>query len=1091
MALEEEFLKLSGTNYWLAEFTSLYGDFNEYDFTEDYETLEQWYDETYEKYKNDRGVKQNPLIGSDIDTIISSEYTINYQVEATKHYVENIYAELGIDMTVDDFIAKNALMAEYMMQNSNFDDVIKDYNVSIKFVVDNLQRGTFEEKNGTTAVLSDFQTIEFDDTIEKVGSLDKDNDTLTNKAELGEVKWQDITGFVEKMYQSKYGTNMTMYESKVDEMVINNGGYTDFYGNFVFGHVKKEKDLLGNIKVFYRVYDYKSNPVLKDTDFDGMDDAADSRPKDNKFQGMAKIERNQNLKVDYHNDYRHFFIDNNKYNSELAEMSLMISNLANDEDRTLDIYQGGTQVGMMNTGGVFIGNMNITEYLSKIGFVPLTTMSLSNGKAYLSYKIVNYYGKEKLIFGIFIGGFDDEESYIKFITDTNNMHQNYEEIVNSIVNKIDNLKNLDLIKHYLNGQNYCYFITGKGIAGAVAAEVATKLGDTHNIYCYTFGMPNIKNSPTLSYIKNIVNEDDLLTKIHSDIGQDGDVYNKSIYWDLIPEYRHYVESPNRYKGNYKKTNTIRDNLEDIKRSLGWSDETRNIFTRELSEYLYSQIGERIITLHDEIFHDSRDYSTANNEIEERLVEIEEFTDSLTTANSTKAYWCLVKVLDGYDSKYYYEEEKKFYTDKVQGMTGTQEITIGDDELGDLDGYPFAEYNDVDIVYDASDEETVHIKNFMYSNYTIDSNGGDNVERNINYVKFWKDGTDNGKLSEYKAGDYNMHTVFTSEKKNQYYKNFEKSEGRVFIKNVDGIYTIYGRILAAFPPALKGEEEESNEFKKSTSNMNRVKNYKLPNKWENNVKGVNSQKDGGDYDGKANITLGPNEMYKLVDCVFENKDKQQFVVPFIIMDAKKVHLTPNVNDMKEISDTNPINYFLSDNITKAGKMSNLTDNRYGQVTEYMVKDDPVRYEYNIITNRTNPNDEKLITREAHDNNGYDSVTYVSRGKPITYFSRDEARDVVNISPIEPLADGGSSKDLMEVMFGDKSKNYRLISMRIYKSKGTFTATGAKLDIRIADNNGVQLNSLWYGEKSLIDEDPNFFDEDPNTHKKKENIIVDYR
>ncbi len=329
-------------------------------------------------------------------------------------------------MTVEDFIAKNALMAEYMMEHSNFDDVIKDYNISIKFVVDNLQRGTFEEKNGTTAVLSDFQTIEFDDTIEKVGSLDKDNDTLTNKSELGEVNWQDITGFVEKMYQSKYGTNMAMYESKVDEMVINNGGYTDFNGNFVYGHVKKEKDLLGNIKVFYRVYDYKSNPALKDTDFDGMDDNADGRPKDNNFKGMAKIERNQNLKVDYHNDYRHFYIDNNMYNSELAEMSLMISNLANDEERKLNIYQGGIQVGMMNTGGVLIGDMTIEDYLEKIGFIPLATMSLSNGKAYLSYKIVNYYGKEKLIFGIFTGGFDDEESYIKFITDTNNMHQKYE-----------------------------------------------------------------------------------------------------------------------------------------------------------------------------------------------------------------------------------------------------------------------------------------------------------------------------------------------------------------------------------------------------------------------------------------------------------------------------------------------------------------------------------------------------------------------------------------------------------------------------------------------------------------------------------------
>ena len=210
-------------------------------FEEDIETLEAWYDETYEKYKNDRGAKQNPLIGSDIDTIIGSNYTINYQVEATKDYVESIYAEIGIDMTADDFIARNALMAEYMMQNSSFDDVIKDYNVSIKFTKDNLRRGTFEEKNGTTAVLSDFQMIEFNDTIEKVANEDKDEDGITNKVELGNTKWQDITGFVEKTYIDKYGTNMAMYESKVYEMVINNGGYIDFNDNFVYDHVKKKK----------------------------------------------------------------------------------------------------------------------------------------------------------------------------------------------------------------------------------------------------------------------------------------------------------------------------------------------------------------------------------------------------------------------------------------------------------------------------------------------------------------------------------------------------------------------------------------------------------------------------------------------------------------------------------------------------------------------------------------------------------------------------------------------------------------------------------------------------------------------------------
>ena len=671
IALVYEFLRVSGTNYWTAEFDRIY--FNNTGFADseifeeyDIETLEQWYDETYEKYKNDRGVKQNPLIGSDIDTIISSNYTINYQVEATKDYVENIYAELGIDMIVDDFMAKNALMAEYMMQNSNFDDVIKDYNVSIKFVVDNLQRGTFEEKNGTTAVLSDFQTIEFDNTIKKVANQDKDSDSLTNKSELGDTKWQDITGFVEKMYIFKYGTNMTMYESKVDEMVINNGGYTDFNGNFVYGHVKKEKDLLGNIKVFYRVYDYKSNPALKDTDFDGMDDNADGRPKDNKFHGTAKIEKNQNLNVDYYNDYRHFFIDNNKYNSELAEMSLMISNLANDESRNLYIYQGGDSYGISTAGRLLIGNMNITEYLPKIGFNPLGNISLydGDGKCYLYYKIINYYGEERLVFGIFIGGFNNERAYRELVVI--NDSDKYQSISSSIVNQVNTLKNISSIKQYFENNKYCYWITGKNISGSIATGVATKLEGSHNIYCYTYGVPNVKGTSTLTYIKNIVNEDDLLPKIKEDIGQEGDVYNKSIYWDLIPEYRHYVESPNKYKGNFKRTNTVKKGIDNALNSIiAWgTEEMKNTFNNDLSYYVWLNINGINETENSFFANTASNLITLNKDTDD-IMAMREYKDEVSSGNSTKAYWCLVKTIDGYDSKYYYTRDNNEVYDKKE------------------------------------------------------------------------------------------------------------------------------------------------------------------------------------------------------------------------------------------------------------------------------------------------------------------------------------------------------------------------------------------------------------------------------------------
>lgn len=60
------------------------------------------------------------------------------------------------------------------------------------------------------------------------------------------------------------------------------------------------------------------------------------------------------------------------------------------------------------------------------------------------------------------------------------------------------------------------------------------------------------------------------------------------------------------------------------------------------------------------------------------------------------------------------------------------------------------------------------------------------------------------------------------------------------------------------------------------------------------------------------------------------------------------------------------------------------------------------------------------------------------------------------------------------------------MRIYKDRGIFTFNGAELDIRIADNNGVPLNSLWNGEKRLIDangDKPDYFNQE---HDK----IVEY-
>ncbi len=100
-------------------------------------------------------------------------------------------------------------------------------------------------------------------------------------------------------------------------------------------------------KLQVRLWKYKSNPVLKDTDFDGLEDGFgyeikngievpvalnipyDKRPKDNYFTGRMHTTRmtgNDAIKVDMNMDYRYFFLSNKMYYDELSTMSLLYAN---------------------------------------------------------------------------------------------------------------------------------------------------------------------------------------------------------------------------------------------------------------------------------------------------------------------------------------------------------------------------------------------------------------------------------------------------------------------------------------------------------------------------------------------------------------------------------------------------------------------------------------------------------------------------------------------------------------------------------------------------------------------------------------------
>ncbi len=477
--------------------------------------------------------------------------------------------------------------------------------------------------------------------------------------------------------------------------------------------------------------------------------------------------------------------------------------------------------------------------------------------------------------------------------------------------------------------------------------------------------------------------------------------------------------------------------------------------RELSEYLYSQIGGRIITLHDEIFHDSRDYSNANNEIEERLVEIEEFTDTLTTANSTKAYWCLVKVLDGYDSKYYYGEEKKLYNE-VQGFNGTQEIIIRDDELGDLDGYKFIygnkvinydDYNNDNISLNTENDTTVRINDYVYTNYTINDSSIHHYD--IDYTRFWNisneehemienvkrefinneinNASNNNKnilkrnaahmeLFDIRAGDFSDNkTKYTTTRYNSSgYCGFG-SGATVFSRNMvkswleysanlndekrnlgtsDKLLTLDGRIIAAFPVALLNEENDNNEY--TAENMNYHKYYG----------GSEGKYGNGERELRLGLDANADKMYKYVDCVYEIVEDDehvahQFVVPYMVINPKWLHHYDLPNSIDGIN-------YISGIPNYAHLYACFTDNRYGQVYQ-----------------------KKYHTSE-------DAKKIYNNGEVVGYYvHRDDRYNNDYISPIEPFTKTGrasdaENKELIGTLFGFYSDiaSVRLVSMRIY-------------------------------------------------------------
>ena len=341
------------------------------------------------------------------------------------------------------------------------------------------------------------------------------------------------------------------------------------------------------------------------------------------------------MNVDFNNDFRWFFTNHNKYNDELAVMSLIIAN-----GKFVNVFQ-------------LLSN-DIRQYIEKIGFTNvwlkenfrISDSESIRGKLYIGKKTIQYrvYASKdddvgrnayKDVYGIFLMDFDNETN-MKYLLANFNI-DDIEEYYNNISQDID-----EYVYSYIgsNPSDYdsCFWVTGYSIAGGIASHVSPYLVGKGETYAYTFGAPNTTKggSTTNVNIKNIINEDDVIPKVlnrDEGYGRVGTLYNDSIFDNLKKEYRELIGNVKNYEAYPKRANTVKKAIKDIKSketTVTLKDRALNLISRYLCNNDY---------IHDEITMLA--YPEMSTYLNPSVKKVKD-------RHSIKSYYVLAKSLNGFD-----------------------------------------------------------------------------------------------------------------------------------------------------------------------------------------------------------------------------------------------------------------------------------------------------------------------------------------------------------------------------------------------------------------------------------------------------------
>lgn len=441
------------------------------------------------------------VLVTDADYKNNNNFGISNMQEMASMFLNNgiIVSAISYDASIYSTLT-NTTGGLYGYIYGNFSDVLLGLAEKI---------GEVTNSGGEWAFLDDYQAVKLKDTLANASTNDTDSDGLTDAQELNISVERDMMPYISKLL-NKRSVPVEYYTGKTT----------------------------------LTVWKYLSNPVLLDTDYDGIPDGntdydgktvtCDPSPRSNSFVGKLHWTEDANAKESKQNiefvvDYRSLFESNVDYKKDLAVLTSLYA---------ADIYDNSY---LTVTGGATGGSDAPTALEGLFGLKDLEDIHI-NGADYgvdvddstefvIGHRRVTYNGSTREIIVVVVRGtngtnaewssnFDVGANTAEYYAATGSNHpdwvnkdnhKGFDVAANRILDKINNY----LSRHSLTSGPRAILITGHSRGAAIANLIGAHYEKDLSFmsYTYTFAAPNSTtdiNAESFKTIFNVVNKDDII-----------------------------------------------------------------------------------------------------------------------------------------------------------------------------------------------------------------------------------------------------------------------------------------------------------------------------------------------------------------------------------------------------------------------------------------------------------------------------------------------------------------------------------------------------------------------------------------------------